>query len=81
MAYENGDWVMHGTTWDDPNRIKTVDELIEYVDRVGFLPLFKNEIEGFSVEEHASADYWWTGNVEIMSLTCLKRFFGSLIRF
>lgn len=63
MAYENGDWIMHGTAWDDPNRIKTVDELIAYVDRVGFLPLFKNEIQGFSVEEHASADYWWTGNV------------------
>ncbi len=61
MAYENGDWIIRGTSRDDKNRIKSPDELIEYVDRVGFLPLFKNEIEGFSLEEHTIADYWWTG--------------------
>ena len=25
------------------------------------MPLFANEIEGFSAEEHVSPDYWWTG--------------------
>jgi hypothetical protein len=64
MAYENGDWIMHGTSSTDSNRIKTVDELIGYVDKVGFLPLFKNEIDGFSVEEHVASDSWWTGNSE-----------------
>ena len=29
-----------------------------------FLPLFANETEGFSAEEHVSRDYWWTGIVE-----------------
>ena len=28
------------------------------------LPFFKNEIEGFSAEEHTSNRYWWTGNKE-----------------
>lgn len=64
MAYENGEWIMHGTAKDDPNRIQSVEELIAYVDQVGFLPLFKNEIDGFSVEEHASVDAWWTGDVQ-----------------
>ena len=31
---------------------------------LGFLPLFKNEIPGFSVEERTVAKYWWSGNVE-----------------
>ncbi len=61
MAIENGEWIMHGLAWDDPKRIKTVDELIEYVDQVGFLPLFANEIKGFSAEEHVSDLYWWSG--------------------
>lgn len=33
-------------------------------NEVGFLPLFANEIEGFSAEEHTSPDYWWTGDTE-----------------
>ena len=28
------------------------------------LPLFKNEIDGFSAEEHTSALYWWSGDPE-----------------
>lgn len=28
------------------------------------MPFFKNEIEGFSAEEHTSNRYWWTGNKE-----------------
>jgi hypothetical protein len=31
---------------------------------VGFLPLFQNEISGFSVEEHTSDLFWWTGDQE-----------------
>ena len=46
------------------SRIRTWRELIEYVNRMGFLPLFKNEIPGFSVEEHVSSLFWWTGDPE-----------------
>ena len=52
MAVENGEWIMMGVAEDDPSCVHTADELIELIDEVGFLPLFKNAIPGFSVEEH-----------------------------
>ena len=54
MANESGVWIMHGLAWDDSNRIRTWEQLIGLIDQIGFLPLFKNEITGFSVEEHTS---------------------------
>jgi len=64
MANENGEWIMHGLDWNDPLRVRSWGELIDWIDEVGFLPLFKNEIPGFSVEEHTSNLYWWTGDPE-----------------
>lgn len=64
MAVENGEWVMYGMAWDDPYRIRSYRELINWINEIGFLPLFKNEIDGFSVEEHTSDRFWWTGDVE-----------------
>ena len=62
MGNENGVWIMHGLSASDPNCIHSAEELIRYIDEVGFLPLFKNEIPGFSVEEHTEAAYWWSGD-------------------
>lgn len=64
MANENGEWIMHGLPWDNPLRIRTWQELINYINEVGFLPLFKNEVEGFSAEEHTSDLFWWSGDPE-----------------
>lgn len=64
MALENGEWVMRGLRWDDPYRIRSWQELTGWIDEVGFLPLFKNKIDGFSVEEHTSSGGWWSGNPE-----------------
>ena len=64
MAAENGEWIMHGLAWDDPYRIRSPKELVNWINEVGFLPLFGNSVKGFSVEEHVSPDYWWTGNRE-----------------
>lgn len=61
MAKENGEWFMRGLSWDDPYRVRSAGELVNWINEIGFLPLFANEIEGFSVEEHVSPDYWWTG--------------------
>lgn len=61
MAVEDGVWIMKGLAWNDPFRIRTWQELINWINEVGFLPLFANGIEGFSAEEHVSPDYWWTG--------------------
>ena len=59
MGNESGTWIMYGVDWDDPECIHTVDEAIEYINKVGFLPLFKNEILGFSLEERTVPEYWW----------------------
>ena len=48
--------------WEDPDRIRSWQELILWIDEIGFLPLFKNDVEGFSVEEHTVDLCWWTGD-------------------
>ena len=64
MGNESGEWIMWGLPEDDPECIHNFDELSGLVSRVGFLPLFRNDIEGFSVEEFAPPRYWWTGDPE-----------------
>lgn len=64
MANENGTWIMRGLDWDDPYRIRSWQELVNWVKEVGFLPLFAGKAAGFSAEEHVSPDFWWTGNQE-----------------
>lgn len=59
MVTIDGKWVMEGLDRKDPRRIKTSAELSELIDRIGFLPLFKNNVPGFSVEEITAADSWW----------------------
>jgi hypothetical protein len=64
MGVENGEWIMRGLDRNDPRRVRTWRELVARINEVGFLPLFANEIEGFSVEEQVSPNYWWTGDAE-----------------
>lgn len=64
MANEHGEWIMRGLDWDDPARIRSWEELLDWIDEIGFLPLFKNEIDGFSVEENTSDLYWWSGDAD-----------------
>lgn len=54
-------WIMQGLDYDDPDCIITVDEMESYINQVGFLPLFRNEIDDFSVEEITASESWWTG--------------------
>lgn len=51
---------MHGVKWNDPRCCHSPKELICLIEKIGFLPLFRNEIEGFSVEEYTMENYWWT---------------------
>ena len=62
MSTENGEWYIKGLEYDDPGCLHSPQELIEYVKRVGFLPLFGNDIPGFSVEEHTWTMGWWSGD-------------------
>jgi len=65
MGNEMENWVSHGLSIDDETRIKTVEQLEQWIEEVGFLPLFRNEIGGFSVEEHTAKDHWWSGNNDV----------------
>ena len=64
MSVENGEWIMYGVKEDDPYCLHTVEELEDYINEIGFLPLFRNEIPGFSVEERTVPTYWWSGDVK-----------------
>jgi len=56
------DWTMKGLNWDNPLRIRSAAELTAWVQEIGFLPFFANEVPGFSAEEHTASHAWWTGN-------------------
>ena len=56
------DWIMKGLSWDNPLRIRSARELTAWVEEIGFLPFFANEVPGFSAEEHTGAHVWWTGD-------------------
>mgnify|MGYP000143365799 CR=1 FL=1 len=49
---------------DNPDCIHSVDEAIKYIMNLAFA-LFKNEIDGFSLEERTVPEYWWSDNPEI----------------
>ena len=57
-------WTMKGLRWNDPYRIRSAQELVNWILEIGFLPFFANGIDGFSAEEHVSPDFWWTGDPE-----------------
>lgn len=59
MGNESGTWIMHGVDREDPSCLHTVEEAAAYIEEVGFLPLFKNEIPGFSLEERTVSEDWW----------------------
>ncbi|SKB67297.1 hypothetical protein SAMN06296386_103336 [Lachnospiraceae bacterium] len=65
MPNESGTWIMYGVSWDDPECLHTVEEASEYIDKIGFLPLFKNDIPGFSLEERTVPEFWWSGDVKV----------------
>lgn len=47
MGNEAGEWIIHGVKWNDPKCIQDVDEAVEYINRVGFLPLLRTRFRGF----------------------------------
>ena len=62
METINGEWIMKGCDSSDPSALHVAEELISLVHTIGFLPLFSNDIPGFSVEERVPAYVWWTGD-------------------
>ncbi len=64
MYERDGEWIMEGLDAHDPKRIKSIEELYEYVETVGFLPLFCSHVPGFSLEELTASSAWFSGNEE-----------------
>ena len=62
MITIEGKWVMEGLDSNDGNRIKSSKELTDFINDIGFLPLFKNKVKGFSVEELTDKNSWWGDN-------------------
>jgi len=55
-----GEWIMKGCRRTDKGCLHSPEDLLALVGKIGFLPLFSNEIPGFSVEEHTPPEDWWT---------------------
>lgn len=64
MITTDGTWIMEGLDKTEPSRLKNHRELAQLVNSLGFLPLFKNSVPGFSVEERTDKNAWFTGNKE-----------------
>ena len=63
METINGEWYMKGCAASDLKRLRTAEDAAEWIREIGFLPLFSNEIAGFSIEERTFAGDWWTDDV------------------
>ena len=46
-------------TFSDDFQIGSMQELMNLINEVGFVPFFQNEIEGFSIEEHIAPGCWY----------------------
>lgn len=62
METINGEWYMKGCAPEDPGRLCRVEDAATLIEHMGFLPLFANEVPGFSLEEHSLAADWWSGD-------------------
>lgn len=71
--------------------LKSKEDIIRLVDEIGFLPFFKNEISGFSIEEHTPMELWfsdvadgpweWKGPVARNGNCLYGKFFGNKAGF
>ncbi|MBO4635942.1 MAG: hypothetical protein J5685_02235 [Clostridiales bacterium] len=65
MEVINGQWFMNGLDRSDPGCVTGSDRLLDVIERVGFLPLFQNEVPGFSVESMTDPSCWWCGDPNV----------------
>ena len=71
--------------------LKSKEDIIRLVDEIGFLPFFKNEINGFSIEEHTPRELWfsdaadgpweWKGPIARSGNCLYGKFFGNKAGF
>ena len=46
------------------NQVRTLEELLALIEELGFLPFFKNSIEGFSVEDCCPPELWFADDAD-----------------
>lgn len=56
---------MKGCSRTAPDCLHSLRDCLSLIHKIGFLPLFSNEIPGFSVEEHVPAEYWWCDDASV----------------
>ena len=49
-------------TYADDFTMRSMEDLTETIDSLGFVPFFANDIRGFSIEEHVTRDCWYGGS-------------------
>lgn len=64
MEVVDGNWILLGPDWNDASCLHEVFEAEKLIEEIGFLPLFHNEIDGFSLEERTCPEYWWSDDPE-----------------
>ena len=64
METIDGVWIMKGCKRTDRHCLHSPEDLLDLILKTGFLPLFSNDIPGFSVEEHTPAGDWWTDSAK-----------------
>ncbi len=45
--------------------VRGPEDIADLIGRLGFLPFFRNEIRGFSLEEHTPPELWWNEEDDI----------------
>ena len=50
-------------------QLHSADDLIAAVEQYGFLPFFRNEIHGFSIEELCPPELWFADDVDTQRVT------------
>ena len=55
--------------------LRSSDDLIAAVEQYGFLPFFRNEIHGFSIEELCPPELWFADDVDVIYFTGGNSFF------
>lgn len=73
------------------NKLKSADDIVRLVQKIGFLPFFANDITGFSIEEHCPRELWfaddadgpweWKGPIARSRECVYGKFFGGKAGF
>lgn len=73
------------------NELRSADDIVRLVKKIGFLPFFVNDIQGFSIEEHCPRELWfaadadgpweWKGPIARSGECVYGKFFGGKAGF